>query len=252
MRAARLAGMMQAQIQSTPDGAIVFDPDAVAQAHFDPDWFDPEHWRTRVPVQAAAGGRGAALFIDAPFGQCALRHYRRGGMAARVLADRYLWTGPERTRSFAEFRLLQSLRGKGLHVPQPVAARYRRRGAQYRADIITRRIERAATLAQLLAQGGIDSTLAACVGAEIARFHAAGAYHADLNAHNVLQSDAAVWLIDFDRGALRAPARGWQQANLERLKRSLRKLGAARDGEDAFESGLWQALLAAYDKALAT
>ncbi|MHB8446946.1 MAG: 3-deoxy-D-manno-octulosonic acid kinase [Rudaea sp.] len=252
MRAARLAAMMQAQIQSTPDGAIVFDPDAIAQAHCDPDWFEPEHWRARVPVQATAGGRGAALFIEAPFGQCALRHYRRGGMAARVLADRYLWTGPERTRSFAEFRLLQSLRAKGLYVPLPVAARYHRRGAHYRADIITRRIEQAATLAELVTQGGIDSAIAACVGAEIARFHAAGAYHADLNAHNVLLTDAAVWLIDFDRGALRAPARRWQQSNLERLKRSLRKLGAARDGEDAFANGLWQALLAAYEKALAT
>ncbi len=242
---------MQAQIQSTPDGAIVFDPDAIAQAHFDPDWFEPEHWRARAPVHATAGGRGGTMFIDAPFGQCALRHYRRGGMAARVLADRYLWAGPERTRSFAEFRLLQSLRGKGLHVPLPVAARYRRGGAYYRADIITRRIERAVTLAELLAQGGIDSAVAARVGAEIARFHEAGAYHVDLNAHNVLLTDAAVWLIDFDRGDLRAPGCGWQRANLARLQRSLRKLGAVRGGEDVFERGLWQTLLAAYEKALA-
>ena len=243
---------MQAQIQPTPDGAIVFDPDAIAQAHCDPDWFEPEHWRARVPVQATAGGRGGTMFIDAPFGKCALRHYRRGGLAARLLADRYLWTGSERTRSFAEFRLLQSLCEKGLRVPLPVAARYRRRGAHYRADIITRRIERAATLAQLLAQGGIDSALAARVGAEIARFHAQGAYHADLNAHNVLLTDAAIWLIDFDRGELRNPVSAWQRANLLRLKRSLLKLGAARHGEDAFARGLWQPLLAAYETALAS
>src|SRR5690348_7496093 len=40
MRAAKLAMMMQAQVQPTPDGLIVFDPDAAAQAAFDPDWFE--------------------------------------------------------------------------------------------------------------------------------------------------------------------------------------------------------------------
>lgn len=247
---------MQAQVQPTPDGAIVFDAEAIAQARlnpacFDPDWFEPEHWRARAAAQPTTGGRGSAMFVDAPFGSCALRHYRRGGMAARVLSDRYLWAGPERTRSFAEFRLLQSLREKNLPVPQPIAARFRRSGVQYRADILTRRVERAATLAELLAQDKFDAAIAARVGAEIARFHAQGVYHADLNAHNVLLADAAVWLIDFDRGELRRPARVWQQANLARLKRSLLKLGAARNGEAEFERGLWQPLIAAWEQGVA-
>lgn len=242
--------MTKAQIQPTPDGAIVFDADAIAQARFEPEWFEPEHWRAHAAARAAVGGRGGAVFVDAPFGRCALRHYRRGGMAAGVLGDRYLWTGPERTRSFAEFRLLQTLRGKGLRVPQPLAARYRRRGAHYRADIITRRIERAATLAERLALGGLDPATAARVGAEIARFHAQGVWHADLNAHNVLLTEEAVWLIDFDRGALRAPVRNWQQRNLARLRRSLLKLGAAHDGEAQFDAVLWQPLVAAYAKAM--
>lgn len=239
--------MTQAQFQPTPDGAIVFDPEAIAQARFDPDWFEPDHWQV---CSAPLGGRGGASFIEAPFGSCALRHYRRGGMAARVFGDEYLWTGAERTRSFAEFRLLSALRAKGLHAPQPLAARFRRRGAWYRADIITRRIERAATLAELLAAGRADAAVAARVGAEIARFHAQGACHADLNAHNVMLSEDGVWLIDFDRGRLHAPARTWQFANLARLERSLRKLGAARDGEAAFERCLWQPLLAAWEKGM--
>lgn len=249
--------MTQAQVQPTPDGAIVFDAEAIAQARlnparFDPDWFEPEYWRARAAAQPTTGGRGSAMFVDAPFGSCALRHYRRGGMAARVLSDRYLWTGPERTRSIKEFRLLQSLRGKGLHVPQPVAARYRRRGTYYRADILTRRVERAATLAELLGEGRFDAAIAARVGAEIARFHAQGAYHADLNAHNVLLTDVAVWLIDFDRGELRVPARAWQQANLARLRRSLLKLGAARNGKSEFERDLWQPLTTAWEKEMAS
>jgi 3-deoxy-D-manno-octulosonic acid kinase len=242
--------MMQAQVQPTPDGAIVFDAEAISQAAFDPHWFEPEHWRARSAAQATTGGRGGALFISTPIGDCALRHYRRGGMAARVLGDRYLWTGPEHTRSFSEFRLLQSLREMNLPVPQPIAARYRRRGAQYRADILTRRVERASTLAELVAQGKLDGAVAAQVGAEIARFHAQGVYHADLNAHNILLADAAVWLIDFDRGVLRPRARVWQLANLARLKRSLLKIGAARNGEAEFERCLWQPLLLEWEKGI--
>ena len=244
--------MTQAQIQPTPDGAIVFDADAVAQAAFDPDWFDPDYWRARAAAQATSGGRGSAMFVATPIGSCVLRHYRRGGMVARILGDRYWWTKAERTRSFVEFRLLAALRDEGLPVPQPIAARYRRNGAQYRADILMRRIDNATTLAELLMQNRLDAVVASRVGAEIARFQARGAYHADLNAHNILLTDATVWLIDFDRGELRAPARAWQQMNLARLKRSLLKIGAARNGKAGFERGFWNPLLAAWEKRMAS
>jgi 3-deoxy-D-manno-octulosonic acid kinase len=169
-------------------------------------------------------------------------------MVARVMGDRYLWTGADRTRGFAEYRLLATLRARDLHVPVPVAARYRRSGVHYRADLITQRVEGAATLAQLLAQQRADASVAARVGGEIAKFHVQGAYHADLNAHNILVTDAAVWLIDFDRGELRTPARDWQQANLARLRRSLLKLGAAADGDAAFVRALWSPLMDAYER----
>jgi len=240
--------MSEAQIQATSDGAILFDAGAAAQAAFDPALFEPARWHAQNRAGAVSGGRGGALFIDAPFGRCVLRHYRRGGMVAGLMGDRYLWTGAERTRGFAEFRLLAELRQRDLPVPAPVAARYRRQGAHYRADLITRRIDGAQTLAELLMNGRADEHIATRVGAAIARFHANGAYHADLNAHNVLLNDDAVWLIDFDRGELRQPARDWQQANLARLQRSLRKLGAARDGQAAFERAFWHPLMAAYER----
>ncbi|HSC48293.1 MAG TPA: lipopolysaccharide kinase InaA family protein [Gammaproteobacteria bacterium] len=48
--------------------------------------------------------------------------------------------------------------------------------------------------------------------------------------------------MDFDRGARRAPANAWQQANLDRLSRSLRKVSS-----DAAAAGRgWAALLDAY------
>jgi 3-deoxy-D-manno-octulosonic acid kinase len=246
------ADAIQIRQQETSDGAILFDATAVAQAPaFASEWFEPDFWRARNAATTASGGRGGITFARTPNGDWALRHYRRGGMVARVMGDRYLWGGSERSRSFAEFRMLAELSRHGLNVSRPVAARYQRRGAHYRADLITHYIPDAQTLAHCIEGDGLDSTLAARVGKGIARLHAAGAYHADLNAHNVLVDENKVWLIDFDRGELRTPQREWQAENLQRLHRSLIKIGAARDGEAPFERDIWQPLMGAYEKTLA-
>jgi 3-deoxy-D-manno-octulosonic acid kinase len=209
-------------------GAILFDRKHIKSA--DPDWFDPLKWGERArPVDS--GGRGGAWFIDAPSSQCVLRHYRRGGLAARVSRDQYLWHGPDRTRSFAEFRLTRALLGRGLPVPQPVAASYVRDGMFYRAAILIERLAGVSTLADLVHRGeaGLpwDST-----GRLIARFHRAGLDHADLNAHNILfDGSGKGWLIDFDRSQLRIPATHWRERNLARLRRSLLKLRGPRSIE---------------------
>jgi 3-deoxy-D-manno-octulosonic acid kinase len=248
-----IATTIDARLQATDDGAILFDAGAAAQAgdeRFDPAWFDPEHWRPRGRVNRLGAGRGAAMCVTVGESNWVLRHYHRGGMVARVLGDRYLWNGAERTRGFAEFRLLAELARRGLNVPQPIAARYRRSGAHYRADLITRYIESAQTLAERVRTGSVDAADAARIGACIAEFHSAGAYHADLNAHNILLEAQRVWLLDFDRGALRTPSRSWQNANLARLHRSLLKLGAARGSEGQFDAAFWCPLMSAYEHAL--
>ena len=246
------ADAIETRLQATDDGAILFDARAVAQAPtFAAEWFAPEYWLAQGSAQSAGGGRGGITFARSAFGEWALRHYLRGGMVARIMGERYLWTGAERTRSFVEYRLLAELFRRGLNVPRPVAARYRRSGPYYRADLITRVIRDAQPLAQRMAEGSIDTVLACRVGAGIAPLHAAGAYHADLNAGNVLIDPHEIWLIDFDRGELRVPHRSWQQDNLARLRRSLIKLGAARDGEARFVREIWQPLVSAYEDALA-
>ncbi|WP_082190260.1 3-deoxy-D-manno-octulosonic acid kinase [Frateuria defendens] len=239
---------MQEHLHEGTDGALLFDAALAPQA--DEAWFSPAHWRSRGALRTQAGGRGGVAVIDTPAGACVLRHYRRGGLVAAWLGDRYLWRGRDATRSFAEFRLLARMAELGLPGPQPVAARYRRRGLFYTADLITRRIDEAATLAQCLAAGRLDAALAEAVGELIARFHRAGVWHADLNAHNVLVAPSGLHLIDFDRGRLRAPAEGWRLANLQRLQRSLRKLGAAAPGEEAFMRGIWAPLLHGYARRL--
>jgi 3-deoxy-D-manno-octulosonic acid kinase len=169
-----------------------------------------------------------------------LRHYRRGGLVARLVADRYLWTGEEATRAFRELRLLALIESLGLPAARPVAARYVRHGLWYRADLLTVAIAAAQPLAERLDAGPGDA-LWPRLGATIRAFHDAGIRHADLNARNLLVcADGAVQLIDFDRGMLCRPGR-WRAANLARLARSLQKFG----GPDP-HSGQWRALLDGY------
>lgn len=215
-------------------GAILFDRARLPQAQM--EWFDPGYWGARArPVHA--GGRGGAWFVHAPFGPAVLRHYLRGGMAARVSRDRYLWQGERRVRSFAEYRLTETLWRRGLPVPRPLAACYEREGAFYRAAILIERLRDVRTFAECVALRGSAAPWAQA-GRLLARFHRAGLDHADLNANNILFEgclpDAAGkgWLIDFDRGRLRRPAGTWRRNNLARLLRSLQKLRGERSRKE--------------------
>lgn len=239
---------MQEQLREEADGAILFD--AMVSPQVDPHWFAPDYWRERAALRTQEGGRGGVSLIATPAGECVLRHYRRGGLVARVMGDRYLWRGADRTRPFTEFRLLAEIARRDLPGPAVVAARYVRQGLFYRADLITRCIAEARTLAECLAAGQLDAALADAVGVLVARFHNEGIWHADLNAHNVLVTADGLYLIDFDRGELRPAAASWRQANLQRLRRSLLKLGAAKQGVAAFDAGLWEPLTRGYERTL--
>ena len=209
------------------------------------EMFEAQWWRSRGAATEAAGGRGATLLIADGPRAWALRHYRRGGMVARFLADRYLWTGEARTRPFREWRLLSEMHASGLPVPAPVAARYLRSGAFYRGDLITERIADSQPLPVLLRAANLPRAAWQAIGACLRGFHEHGICHADLNAHNVLiDARGRVFLVDFDRGSRRAPGR-WREGNLARLRHSLdkiaRELPAGRFGDED-----WTVLLEAY------
>jgi 3-deoxy-D-manno-octulosonic acid kinase len=224
----------------TARGAMLYDASRCGQP--DERIFAREHWRAAGSLQEAAGGRGTVAFIRDGGRRWVLRHYRRGGLVAQLLGDRYLWTGADRTRACREWRLLRELRAAGLPVPVPVAARYERRGLFYRADLLTEELPTRLTLAQALQQGPLDRAQWRAVGACIGRLHAHGVHHADLNAHNLLLGDdGTVYVLDFDRSRIR-PRGTWEQAVLERLRRSLRKVTAGLPADRCGESA-WQALL---------
>jgi 3-deoxy-D-manno-octulosonic acid kinase len=203
-------------------GAIVFDPHCLRQAT--PARFDAASYGKDAAAVSGQGGRGAAWFVRGEFGEAVLRHYRRGGWMARLSADVYAWQGEAKVRSVAEFRLLQRLRAAQLPVPMPIAARYRRAGLGYRADLLVARIPQARSFADLVQSEG-DAAPWAAVGAAIAFCHRRGAHHADLNAHNLLlDRERRAWLIDWDKGRVESGAGEWCQAVIDRLERSLRKL----------------------------
>lgn len=198
------------------DGATVWS---------DPERLAPQDARFDTGATFAAGsGRGAVRLQRVGVHEFVLRHYRRGGLVGRLVHDRYLRVPLPTTRGLAEFALLQRLRGFGLPVPRPVAARCVPAGPlHYRADILVERLPQAEDLSALLQRSALPAADWQAVGAAVARLHAAGIFHADLNCHNLMRDAAGrIWIIDFDRCEVRAPG-AWQAQNLERLQRSLRK-----------------------------
>lgn len=248
--------MIREQTTRSPAGAIIFDArwldqpgaDQLGGAQFDAAWFDPAHWRARGGAEPTSGGRGASWFVGAGDARLVLRHYRRGGLLGRVLGDRYLDLGLERSRPWREFKLTARLHAQGLPVPRPVAARVCSAGLIYRGDLLTVRLD-ATPLAVAVGRGAPQPAVWRAAGRCVAKLHAAGLDHADLNLHNLLLDTAGVaTLIDLDRGVLRAPG-AWRSGNLARLRRSLAKVSVGR-WDDAAQAAAWQAFDAGYAELL--
>lgn len=227
---------------------VILNKDAVPS--FNPEWFDQGYWKREERIVGANSGRGSAWTVRSDYGEWVLRHYFRGGFAAKLGKDRYLWTGLEKTRAFREFRLLAQMREQGLAVPNPVAARVVKSGLAYRCDLIMECISHEMTFSKWLNSPGLDrGEQWAKVGESVARFHSCNIYHADLNTHNILIAKDKVYVIDFDRGAVMSSGGVWQRQNLDRLRRSVEKVtGKSCDAE--LTDG-WQMLEAAYAAGLA-
>lgn len=193
---------------------------ALAQAQ----WFDAAR-PDAVPV--AEGGRQSAWFVDGAHGAAVLRHYRRGGLRARLGRESYFWLGQRRIRALAEVRVLVHLRTAGLRVPEPLGAAWWHHGPMYRNALLMARIPHARALVNML-----DRAAPSAVAAAILAMHDAGVWHRDLNAYNILLDAAeCVWLIDFDRAQQRPVSAAQRRENLLRLRRSLVKVAGNRGAQ---------------------
>jgi 3-deoxy-D-manno-octulosonic acid kinase len=232
-------------VERTKTGAILYDKAIINQ--ISAQRFTPEGWPHAEILTGAlrSGGRGNTMFVGNVPRQFVLRHYRRGGLLGKLVRDTYLYSGEDLTRSFMEWRLLDKLAANNMNVPRPAAARFIRRGTFYTADLITVRIPDVVSLSQYIAAADRDEGFWQSVGAAIWKFHEAGVYHADMNAYNVqIDKDGDVWMLDFDKGALKPPG-PWQQKTLSRLHRSLRKV-LDLDPRLHFHAANWEQLLQGY------
>jgi 3-deoxy-D-manno-octulosonic acid kinase len=208
------------------------------------DWFEPEEWRRAGAVAIETSGRGEVLIVAQGEESWVLRHYRRGGLVARLIDDHYLWLGAERSRAFREWRLLRKLRAAGLPVPNPVAAHVYRTGVIYTADIITSYLPDTRKLSWFIAQGRAPADGWRRIGAMIRSVHDHGVDHPDLTAHNILLDDAGnTFLVDFDNAQIKPPG-AWQRVGMERFNRSLRKVALETGTE--FDAAAWKEIETGY------
>ncbi len=236
---------MTETVEKTATGAILYDKAIIKQ--ISEERFTPQGWLHSELLTGAlrSGGRGSTMFVGNIPRQFVLRHYMRGGLVGKLVRDTYIFSGADKTRSFMEWRLLDKLASNNMRVPRPAAARYRQRGTFYTADIITVRIPDIVPLSQFIADHDPDEAFWNSAGAAIQEFHEAGVYHADMNAYNIqIDSDGLLWMLDFDKGGLRAPG-PWQQETLSRLHRSLCKI-VGLDPKLHFRAANWEQLLEGY------
>jgi 3-deoxy-D-manno-octulosonic acid kinase len=249
-RAADILSLPRAAVGRSRDGhgevGIVFDPAHLRQADW--DTFDPARHPGATPVDGE-GGRGGAWFVDGEAGPAVIKRYRRGGAMARISADSYVWLGERQVRSVREYALLRTMRELDLPVPLPLAAGWLRQGLHYRCCLMTQRLRGVESFVTVVATRGAGAPWAA-VGATLARFHARGLRHADLNAHNLLiGAEDALHVIDWDKGRVELVGGRWPERVLDRLERSLRKQ-LPRLGAEVLADGMAR-LRAAHARGLA-
>lgn len=221
-------------------------------------WFDPtfrnniqaSDWHpssTNATALATGSGRGQAHKLNWGNQAVVLRHYRRGGLMARLSRDRYWNTTVFNSRAMREFALLRLMHSWDLPTPQPVAAHFDRKGLAYTADIAVAWIAHSRNTVQYLMEAPLPSTAWEAIGHAIAQLHNAQVDHTDLNSHNVLlDAEGRAWIVDFDKCAIR-PGDDWKHDNLIRLLRSLRK-EAQRCHPFHWRESDWQHLLQAYQR----
>jgi 3-deoxy-D-manno-octulosonic acid kinase len=172
-----------------------------------------------MPERREYVGRSVAYGIPLGDGSVVVRHSRHGGLLAPLTRD--LFFPP--TRAPLELVVALRLAASGVRTPEVVAyAVYRAAAGFRRADVVTREVADARDLATHPATPEATAAVETLLDA-LAR---AGAFHADLNAKNILLANQdgvlTAYVLDVDRVVFRTDP---DPANRARLRRSIAKLG---------------------------
>lgn len=183
---------------------------------------------------AGAGNRGSGfkIALDNRL-EIFARRSRRGGMIRFLLSDLYIGAHP---RQFRELDVSIEARRREIPVAEPLGAFVEWAGPLlYRGYFLSRAVS-GMTLWEFVRTDDDPTVRAHVLGeahAAIWKMHDRGLFHADLNLHNLFVAKEgesfAVMILDLDKSRIFAPPLGasMRQANLERLRRSVRKLDPA-------------------------
>ncbi|MCE9581401.1 MAG: hypothetical protein K8T20_02675 [Planctomycetes bacterium] len=167
------------------------------------------------------GGRGGLRELP---GGMVIRRCRRGGALGGLLGDRH-WSP---RAAWDEMQMSEKLLRDGVAVAEVLAVRAERHGIAWRLDVVTRKIEDAVQLRELLREdrpAGFARPSVHAVAAAVRRMHDSGLWHADLNLQNILVTRAGdVRIIDLAGSKVKRPLpESARLDNLARLYRSLEK-----------------------------
>ena len=209
------------------------------------DFFESKTWLDLENTDVVRTGRGETIFFECQNQKCVLKHYQRGGIFGRYIKDRYLWTGINGARSIREFNRLNELIKMGLPVPKTIAARVKRSGTTYTADLITTEIENTKTLSELIRIDEVSNDVWKAIGHCLRLFNDKEVYHPDLNTNNILiDTKPSVYLIDFDSASRLHQKIASPKKTLNRFRRSLEK--TYDKNEKDFSVSDWDTIVSHY------
>ena len=159
------------------------------------------HFQTQSATGTSVlGGRAPVITtVINGLGSVVIKQFKRGGLIRFIIKNRYIRYG--KTRGQIELELMHKLRQLGIRAPEPIAYAYRG-FPLYTAWLITRKINKACTLAELCDQDiKRVNRIMISVFEQIDRLVECRCMHVDLHPGNILvDQDDHVYLIDFDKG----------------------------------------------------
>ena len=175
-------------------------------------------------IKSEINGRGKTPEIEFEGRRLFLKHYIRGGFAAKISYDKYFFDSIASTRSVKEYNFLNNLFSKELPVPKPAALQVIINKFTYTADLITCKIENVGTLHDFIMNSKMNSNLWDALEGTLEKFYNENVYHSDLNSKNVLiDKNNNFHLVDFDNSYFFYEKKLFLKS-IMRLERSLFKL----------------------------